>query len=155
MTIGAIAASFQAAFELAETEFVCVLGQDDLIDKNYLARVLPMFKGDVAMVACWPRFVNSDFTPFTNTQDARTRIPKPSNIPKDQMLSILKIGNMYFGINTYVRQAVLDVDDPLIGRTLHPGPAIRFDGDAPRDVVGWTGPAVGADTDYVMGLIEG
>ena len=53
------------------------------------------------------------------------------------------------------RQAVLDVDDPLIGRTLHPGPAIRFDGDAPRDVVGWTGPAVGADTDYVMGLIEG
>ena len=28
------------------------------------------------------------------------------------------------------RQAVLDVDDPLIGRTLHPGPAIRFDGEA-------------------------
>jgi len=47
------------------------------------------------------------------------------------------------------------VDDPLIGRTLHPGPAIRFDGDRPEDVVGWTGPALGAHTDYVLGELIG
>ena len=48
------------------------------------------------------------------------------------------------------RGAVLEVNDPLIGRTLHPGPAIRLDGEAPEDVVGWTGPAPGAHTDYVL-----
>ena len=48
------------------------------------------------------------------------------------------------------RGAVLEVNDPLIGRTLHPGPAIRLDGEAPADVVGWTGPAPGAHTDYVL-----
>jgi len=50
---------------------------------------------------------------------------------------------------------VLSVDDPLIGKTLHPGPAIRLDGEAPEDVVRWTGPAVGAHTDYVLGTLLG
>jgi formyl-CoA transferase len=48
------------------------------------------------------------------------------------------------------RKAVLDVDDPLIGRTLHPGPVIRFDGDEPSQVVNWTGPEPGAHTEYVL-----
>ena len=48
------------------------------------------------------------------------------------------------------RRSVQEVDDPLIGRTLHPGPAIRLDGDAPEAVVGWPGPAAGAHTDYVL-----
>jgi formyl-CoA transferase len=53
------------------------------------------------------------------------------------------------------RGAVQAVDDPLIGRTLHPGPAIRFDGDDPTHVVAWPGPAPGAHTDYVMHEILG
>ena len=48
------------------------------------------------------------------------------------------------------RKAVMEVDDPLIGRTLHAGPAIRMDGDRPEDVIGWTGPALGAHQDYVL-----
>ncbi len=48
------------------------------------------------------------------------------------------------------RRAVLEVDDPLIGRTLHPGPAIRMDGDPPESAVRWTGPALGAHTEYVL-----
>ena len=48
------------------------------------------------------------------------------------------------------RGSVQEIDDPLIGRTLHPGPAIRLDGDPPEAVVGWTGPAAGAHTDYVL-----
>ncbi len=53
------------------------------------------------------------------------------------------------------RGAVLEVADPLIGPTLHPGPAIRFDGEAPEAVVGWPGPAVGAHTDYVLHQVLG
>ena len=51
------------------------------------------------------------------------------------------------------RQSVQEVMDPLIGRTLHPGPAIRFDGDPPNAVVAWPGPSVGQHTEYVLNLI--
>ena len=47
------------------------------------------------------------------------------------------------------------IDDPLIGPTLHPGPTIRLDGDAPESVVAWTGPAVGAHTEYVLHTLLG
>jgi formyl-CoA transferase len=53
------------------------------------------------------------------------------------------------------RKSVLQVADPLIGPTLHPGPAIRLDGEAPEDVVAWPGPAAGAHTDYVLHTLLG
>jgi formyl-CoA transferase len=53
------------------------------------------------------------------------------------------------------RASVQMIDDPLIGRTLHPGPAIRLDGDRPEQVVAWPGPAVGAHTEYVLGTLLG
>jgi formyl-CoA transferase len=52
------------------------------------------------------------------------------------------------------RHSVQEIADPLIGRTLHPGPAMRFDGDDPRSVVAWPGPAVDAHRAYVLGLVE-
>lgn len=114
---GSIGASFRDAFALAQTEFVTVLGQDDLIDKDYLKRVLPMFKGDVAMVACHPRFVDADYAPYNNPADRRCQIPKPVNMAREDWLKIFNIGNMYFGINTYRRESVLDVGsfDPKSG----------------------------------------
>jgi crotonobetainyl-CoA:carnitine CoA-transferase CaiB-like acyl-CoA transferase len=48
------------------------------------------------------------------------------------------------------RKAVMEVADPLIGQTLHVGPAIRMDGDPPEAAIGWTGPALGAHQAYVM-----
>ena len=53
------------------------------------------------------------------------------------------------------RGAVQEVDDPLIGPTLHPGPVIRLDGDPPEAAIGWPGPAVGADTEYVLTTLLG
>ena len=53
------------------------------------------------------------------------------------------------------RKSVQEIDDPLIGKTLHPGPAIRLDGDAPENVVAWPGPAVGAHNDYVRHTVLG
>jgi hypothetical protein len=47
------------------------------------------------------------------------------------------------------------VHDPLIGDTLHPGPAIRLDGDPPEAAIGWTGPALGAHTAYVRQTLLG
>ena len=53
------------------------------------------------------------------------------------------------------RKAVQTVEDPLIGPTLHPGPTIRLDGVAPEDTIRWTGPEVGAHTDYVLHTLLG
>ena len=53
------------------------------------------------------------------------------------------------------RGSVQEVADPLIGRTLHPGPVIRLDGDAPEAVVAWPGPAAGAHTEYVLRTLLG
>jgi formyl-CoA transferase len=50
---------------------------------------------------------------------------------------------------------VQEIADPLIGPTLHPGPTIRLDGERPEDVVRWTGPAAGADTDHVLHTLLG
>jgi formyl-CoA transferase len=51
------------------------------------------------------------------------------------------------------RQTVMEVDDPLIGKILHPAPPFRFDGVAPREMVRWTGPAAGAHNDLVFGAV--
>jgi formyl-CoA transferase len=48
------------------------------------------------------------------------------------------------------RGSVQEIVDPLIGRTLHPGPAIRIDGDPPESAIAWPGPAAGAHTQYVL-----
>jgi formyl-CoA transferase len=53
------------------------------------------------------------------------------------------------------RGAVLAVDDPLTGATLHPGPVPRFDGAAPETVVAWPGPSVGAHNHAVLGGMLG
>lgn len=50
------------------------------------------------------------------------------------------------------REMMLDVEDPLIGTAVpHPAAPFRFEGIAPRDMVRWAGPAIGAHNDYVFG----
>jgi formyl-CoA transferase len=53
------------------------------------------------------------------------------------------------------RGAVQEVDDPLLGRVLHPGAPLRIEGTAPDAVVGWTGPAVGAHNALVLETLAG
>jgi len=53
------------------------------------------------------------------------------------------------------RAAVQEVDDPLLGRVLHPGAPLRISGHAPEAVVGWTGPAVGAHNAWVLEELAG
>lgn len=105
---GAIAKSFQAAFDLADSEYVAVMGQDDLIDENYLQRTLAEFKDDIVMVGCQPRFIDADGNPYTNLADSRLSIPKAVNMTRANWQALFKIGNIYFGINTYLRTAVME-----------------------------------------------
>jgi glycosyltransferase involved in cell wall biosynthesis len=100
--------SFQAAFDLAQTPYVTILGQDDKLDTDYLSTVMREFGDDVGMVSCHPRFIDTDGYAYTNPNDSRLSIPFPRNLPREQLRQQLRIGNRYFGINTYLRQAVID-----------------------------------------------
>jgi len=107
---GGIAASFQKTLEATTAEFVCVLGQDDLIDETYLQRVLQRFKDrpSAVMVGCHPRFIDDDGDPYSNPHDGRLAIPKPTNRTREEWVETFRHANLYFGINTYRRQAVVD-----------------------------------------------
>ena len=48
------------------------------------------------------------------------------------------------------RDLVMEVDDPLLGRVLHPAAPFKFDGVSSREMVRWTGAAAGAHNDYVF-----
>jgi glycosyltransferase involved in cell wall biosynthesis len=107
---GGIASSFQKTLDLTDAEFVCVMGQDDLIDETYLQRVMARFeaKPSAVMVACWPRFIDDDGKPYSNPEDGRLAIPKPVNRTREEWVDLFRVANNYFGINTYRRQAVID-----------------------------------------------
>ncbi|WP_240048200.1 CaiB/BaiF CoA transferase family protein [Crenalkalicoccus roseus] len=51
------------------------------------------------------------------------------------------------------RRLVMEVEDPLLGRVLHPAAPFRLDGVAPEAMVRWTGPAAGAHNDYVFNAL--
>jgi len=110
--------SFQAAFDLATTPYVTIIGQDDLLDTDYLASVLPEFEDEnVAMVSCRPRFIDGDGKAYDNPQDMRCSIPKPACLPREELKASLRLGNMHFGLNTYRRRVHIDLGgfDPKTG----------------------------------------
>ena len=49
------------------------------------------------------------------------------------------------------RGMVVEVDDPLIGKTLHPGIVPRFDNEGSVGGIAWPGPDIGAHNDDVFG----
>jgi glycosyltransferase involved in cell wall biosynthesis len=117
--LGGIGKSFQAALEATDSEFVCIMGQDDQIDRDYLKRVMDKFAESptASMVACHPRFINDEGKPYANEADGRLSIPKPKNRTKEEWLALFRHVNNYFGINTYKRHAVIDAGgfDPEAG----------------------------------------
>ena len=91
-----------------------------------------------AAIAAWTRTL-----PAKDAQD----IMEAAEVPASRLYDIADCAT---DPHFVARKAVLHIDDPLVGATLHPGPAIRMDGDAPETVVGWPGPALGAHNDYVL-----
>lgn len=49
------------------------------------------------------------------------------------------------------RDMIIPIDDPLIGRTLHPGIVPRFDAAGAVGRIAWPGPDIGAHNDEVFG----
>jgi len=142
-------------YPCADGKWLCIAGNSDPIFRRLAAAIGrpeladdPRFADNAARCA-HARDLDAMIAAWTGTltaAEAEARLER-ADVPASKLFDIADIAaDPHFR----ARGSVLEVMDPLLGRTLHFGPAMRFDGDAPGDVVGWTGPAPGQHTEYVL-----
>jgi crotonobetainyl-CoA:carnitine CoA-transferase CaiB-like acyl-CoA transferase len=147
-------------YPCADGRWLCIAGNSDLIFARLMAAIgRPEMAGDAAYVTNGQRCENRDaldtaISAWTRTLAVRDAeaVLEAAEVPCSRLFDI---ADCAVDPHFRARLAVQDIEDPLIGRTLHPGPTIRLDGERPEDVVRWTGPAVGAHTDHVLHTLLG
>ena len=142
-------------YPCADGKWLCVAGNSDPIFQRLMALIGrpdlaadPRFATNAgrcrhaadldAAIAAWTR---------ERTAAEADAALEAADVPASRLFDVADCAN---DPHFRARGAVLPVDDPLIGATLHPGPAIRLHGDPPEAAIGWTGPALGAHTRYVL-----
>jgi len=153
---GILTAAPTNTYPCADGKWLCIAGNSDFIFKRLAAAIGRPELAEAArfatnglrcanvaeldgIIAAWTRTLPA--------AEAEARL-EAADVPCSRLYDIADCAN---DPHFQARGSVQAVDDPLIGRTLHFGPAIRFDGTDPALTVGWTGPEVGAHTDYVFG----
>ena len=142
-------------YPCGDGKWLCVAGNSDLIFARLMAAIgRPELAVDPAyatnILRCRNReALDTAIAAWTRTLPAKDaeEVLERAEVPCSRLYDIADCAT---DPHFLARKAVQPVDDPLIGATLHPGPVIRMDGEAPEDVVRWTGPAAGAHTDYVL-----
>jgi formyl-CoA transferase len=147
-------------YPCADGKWLCVAGNSDLIFARLMAAIgrpdlakEPDYATNVlrcahraeldAAIAAW--------TLKLPAKQAEIQL-EAADVPCSRLFDIADCANDPHFLG---RGSVQQVMDPLIGRTLHPGPSIRLDGDPPEAVVAWPGPAAGEHTDYVLNDLLG
>ena len=147
-------------YPCADGKWLCIAGNSDLIFGRLMAAIgRKDFASDPAFATNGLRCRNrapldAVIAAWTCTLPAKQaeEVLEAADVPCSRLFDIADCaGDPHF----LARAAVQTIDDPLIGRTLHPGPVIRMDGEAPEDVVRWTGPAAGAHNDLVLHTLLG
>jgi crotonobetainyl-CoA:carnitine CoA-transferase CaiB-like acyl-CoA transferase len=147
-------------YPCADGRWLCIAGNSDLIFSRLVVAIgRPEMAGDAAYATnglrCEHRgALDAAIASWTRTLAAKDAeaILEEAEVPCSRLFDIADCAaDPHFR----ARHVVQELDDPLIGRTLHPGPAIRLDGERPEDVVRWTGPAVGAHTEHVLHTLLG
>jgi crotonobetainyl-CoA:carnitine CoA-transferase CaiB-like acyl-CoA transferase len=142
-------------YPCADGKWLCIAGNSDLIFRRMMPAIgrpelaeAPEYATNA--LRCANRVpLDAAIAAWTRTLPAREAeaILEAAEVPCSRLYDIADIAG---DPHLRARAAVQEIDDPLIGRTLHPGPVIRLDGEPPEQVVGWTGPAVGAHTQDVL-----
>ena len=142
-------------YPCADGRWLCIAGNSDLIFRRMMPAIghpelaeAPEYATNGLrcinrkplddVIAAWTRTLSA--------QEAEA-VLEAAEVPCSRLYDIADIAN---DPHLRARDSVQEIEDPLIGRTLHPGPAIRLDGDRAADVVAWTGPAVGVHTNEVL-----
>ena len=145
-------------YPCTDGRWLCIAGNSDPIFRRLMQAIgRPELAGDPAYATNADRCARREkldeaISAWTRTLPAKEAeaLLEAADVPCSRLYDIADCAN---DPHFLARRSVQEVLDPLIGRTLHPGPAIRMDGDAPENVVAWPGPAVGEHTDYVLSLI--
>ncbi|MBV9734876.1 MAG: CoA transferase [Acidisphaera sp.] len=147
-------------YPCADGRWICIAGNSDLIFRRMMPAIgRPELAEDPRFASNLLRCANvaeldAIIADWTRTRLAREAeaVLEAADVPCSRLYDIEDcVNDPHFR----ARGAVMDVEDPLIGRTLHPGPIVRLDGEAPESVVGWTGPPAGAHTQYVLETLLG
>jgi formyl-CoA transferase len=147
-------------YRCADGKFLCIAGNSDLIFARLMTAIgRAALAKDPAYTSNADRCARRDeldavigaWAATLPAREAEARL-ETADVPCSRLYDIADCAaDPHF----LARASVQTIDDPLIGCTLHPGPAIRLDGDKPAQVVAWPGPAVGAHTEYVLGTLLG
>ena len=142
-------------YPCADGKWLCIAGNSDLIFARLMAAIgRPELAADPAYASNASALPQPGAAGYRDRRLDRTlpakdaeELLEAADVPCSRLYDIADCAN---DPHFLARRSVQEVADPLIGPTLHPGPVIRMDGDAPEDVVGWTGPVAGAHTEYVL-----
>ena len=147
-------------YRCADGKFLCIAGNSDLIFARLMTAIgRAALAKDPAYTSNADRCARRDeldavigaWAATLPAREAEARL-ETADVPCSRLYDIADCAaDPHF----LARASVQTIDDPLIGCTLHPGPAIRLDGDKPELVVAWPGPAVGAHTEYVLVTLLG
>ena len=144
-------------YPCADGKWLCIAGNSDLIFARLMAAIGrpelardPAYATNAVALRASRRELDAAIAAWTRTlpaKEAEARL-EAADVP---VLAAVTTSPTAPTIRISGRAvSVQEVADPLIGRTLHPGPAIRLDGEKPEAVVAWPGPAAGAHTEYVL-----
>ena len=147
-------------YPCADDKWLCVAGNSDLIFRRLMTAIgRPELGADPRYATNGDRCARRDeldaaIAAWTRQHAARDAeaVLEAADVPCSRLYDIADCAQ---DPHFLARGSVLRVEDPLIGPTLHPGPPIRLDGEAPEAVVAWPGPAAGAHTDYVLHTLLG
>lgn len=144
-----------STYPCADGKWLCIAGNSDLIFARLMGAIgRPDLAADPDFATNAGRCARrealdaaiSEWTRALPAKAAQDRL-EAADVPCSRLYDIADCAaDPHF----LARKSVLSVNDPLIGPTLHPGPAIRLDGDAPEAAIGWTGAEAGAHTAYVL-----
>jgi crotonobetainyl-CoA:carnitine CoA-transferase CaiB-like acyl-CoA transferase len=147
-------------YPCADGKFLCIAGNSDLIFARLMEAIgRPDLAANPSYATNASRCAHRDDLDAAIAAWTRTR---PAVQAQDELDAadvpcsrLYDIADCAADPHFQARRAIQSINDPLIGSTLHPGPAIRLDGDAPDHVVRWPGPAAGAHTDHVLHALLG
>jgi formyl-CoA transferase len=145
-------------YPCADGKWLCIAGNSDLIFTRLMTVIgRPEMARDPAYATNADRCARRSaldvaIAAWTRTlpaKQAEARL-EDADVPCSRLYDIADCAN---DPHFLARASVQEVADPLIGRTLHPGPVIRLDGDPPESAIGWPGPEAGAHTEYVLNVL--
>ncbi|MDB5380618.1 MAG: Formyl-CoA transferase [Rhodospirillales bacterium] len=142
-------------YPCADGKWLCIAGNSDLIFRRLMAAI------GAPEMAAEPRFatnalrcdnvadLDTTIAAWTRTRSAAEAEAalEAAEVPCSRLFDIADCAT---DPHFLARSLVMEVDDPLLGRVLHPAAPFRFDGIPPEAMVRWTGPRAGAHNDQVF-----